>query len=135
MSYSTSMTGRVEITPPLTWFEIKDSKHYSPAGETPSFDTDLVFEIETEERQMPEGILTIERAVAVVPGDYETTGRTAQAELVELIEVFGHAHTFSGRIDGEGERTGYGPDLWRLKAIDGMIEKFVPKIVWPAESE
>jgi hypothetical protein len=58
MGYETSMTGRITITPALTWQDIKNSKHFGDGLNGWPKHPDLVFEIETEGREMPEGILT-----------------------------------------------------------------------------
>lgn len=137
MSYNTYMTGRITITPALTWMDIKDSKHFGGSAtnvegwrEYP----DLVFEIETEERPMPEGILMIERAVAIVPASehYSTRGDHAESELRELVKAFGPWHTFSGEIEGlgEGDGTIEGIDVWRLSVDCGKVRKIKPKLVW-----
>jgi len=138
MSYSTYMTGRITITPALTWMDIKDSKHFGGSAtnvegwrECP----DLVFEIETEERQMPEGVLVIERAVAIVPASeyYPTRGDHAESELRELVKTFGDVRAFEGVIEGlgEGDGTIEGIDAWRLHiAEDGKVRKIKPRLVW-----
>lgn len=130
MSYYTDMTGRVDISPPLTWAEIKNSKHYPGSREFGS--TDLAFELCERDLDMVDGTLHVVTAVAIVPIDGETNGRTAEAELRELVEVFGHAHAFSGRIDGEGEDN---VDMWRLKVADNAVTKYKAIITWPKESE
>lgn len=130
MSYYTDTTGRVEITPPLTWAEIKDSKHRPGSREWGS--TDLGFEVYERDVEMVDGTLHVTTAVAVVPIDGETNGRTAEAELRELVEVFGHSHSFEGRIDGEGEEN---EDMWRLRVVDNAVTKYKAIVTWPAESE
>ena len=132
MSYYTSMAGRIEIEPPLSWSEIKDSKHTpDQEGRWPAY-PDLVFEIEREVRDTDEGTLSIVRAVAIVPGDYETRGGAAEAELGALLAQHGTRHVFTGRIDGMGEDN---EDMWRLKPIGTTAVKFKPKFVWPEGSE
>jgi len=137
VSYSTYMTGRITITPALTWMDIKDSKHFGDGLKGWPECPDLVFEIETEERHMPEGILMIERAVAIVPASehYSTRGDHAEGELRELVKAFGPWHTFSGEIEGVGEgdrgKGAQGVDVWRLRVNDdGTVSKIKPDLVW-----
>jgi hypothetical protein len=139
MGYETSMTGRITITPALTWQDIKNNKHFGDGLNGWPKHPDLVFEIETEGREMPEGILVVERAVAVIPAShyYPTSGEYAEGELEALVEQFGQWHAFDGTIEGfgEGDGTVERIDLWRLKVVAGAIVKFTPEIVWPKGSE
>ena len=139
MSYSTYMTGRITITPALTWMDIKDSKHFGGSATNVngwSEYPDLVFEIEAEERPMPEGILSIERAIAIVPASeyYPTRGDRAENELRALIDEFGAGRTFEGTIEGVGEgdpgKGAEGIDVWRLSVDRGKVRKIKPKLVW-----
>ncbi len=137
MSYSTYMTGRITITPALTWMDIKDSKHFGDGLKGWPEYPDLVFEIETEERPMPEGVLVIERAVAIVPASehYPTRGDHAESELRELVKTFGTAREFSGEIEGVGEgdpgKGARGIDVWRLRVNgDGTVSKIKPRLTW-----
>lgn len=134
MSYSTYMTGRITITPALTWMDIKGSKHFGDGLKGWPEYPDLVFEIEAEERQMPEGVLVIERAVALVPasGHYSTRGDHAEGELRELVKAFGAAREFEGVIEGlgEGDGTIEGIDAWRLRVENGEVRKIEPRLVW-----
>lgn len=137
MSYSTHMRGRIEIAPPLNWMEIKDSKHYGGNGTTERWPEypDLVFEIEHEDKTMPEGVLRIERAVAIVPASdlYPTRGDHADSELRAIVKEFGDRHTFEGAIEGlgQGDGTIEGIDVWRMSVgYDGTVRKIKPRLVW-----
>jgi hypothetical protein len=137
MSYSTYMTGRITITPALTWMDIKGSKHFrSEADGVKGWSEfpDLVFEIEAEDRPMPEGVLVIERAVAIVPASehYATRGDYAESELRAIVKTFGAAREFEGVIEGlgEGDGTIEGIDIWRLRVENGTVRKIEPRLVW-----
>jgi hypothetical protein len=135
MSYATNFSGEIEIVPPLTYGEIKDSPHYLPNWQRDRRPGDLVFRTEIEDIETDEGVLQTVRAVAIV-GAEGSRGGTAEAELAGIVSAFMHVRgggvrDWVGRLDASGEDPG---DLWRLKVVDGYARKFEPEFVWPKES-
>ncbi len=131
MGYTTRFTGEIAITPPIPWTSIKDSPFMSQAA-TSRPGKDVKFRIEASERETPDGTLHVRRAVALVSTwEDGARGYNIIEHVQEAIDAFPE-HTFSGRIDAEGEQTG---DLWRLKVIDGRATTFEPVAVWPEASE
>lgn len=123
MGYNTSVSGEIRIEPPLTWRDFKDS----PFAGT---DKDVTFRVDEETVTTDDGPLIRKTAVALVPAwedSYKAYNLVAHVQ--EAIDAFPE-HTFTGRLDCEGEETA---DLWRVVVRDGRAVKVTPRIVWPDE--
>lgn len=133
MSYTTRFTGEIRIEPPLAWSDIKDSP-FLPANarRRGSEGRDLMFRIESDERETGEGVLTVRRAVALVSTwDDEARGYDIVAHLQEVVDAH-PTRTYHGRIDAEGTESA---DIWRLKVVARRATRFEPEIAWPEASE
>lgn len=123
MGYTTSVGGEISIEPPLTWREFKDS----PFAGT---DKDVAFHVEEKTVDTDDGPLTRKAATAIVSTWEDSYKAYHLVEHVqEVIDAF-PGHTFTGRLECEGEDTG---DLWRVVVRDGRAVKVTPRIVWPDE--
>ncbi|WP_370665416.1 DUF6205 family protein [Streptomyces sp. IBSBF 2507] len=129
MGYYTSVTGEIRIEPPLTWAEIKDNPALpETAGGRSEYDVHLRIDEETVDTD--EGQLTRKTCAALVPAWDDSFKAYHLVEHVqEMIDAF-PGHTFTGRLDCEGEEGG---DLWRVVVRDGRAVKVTPSIVWPDE--
>lgn len=122
MGYYTRVTGEFAIEPPLTWTEIRDNP-------VPT-DRDVRLRIDEETVDTDEGPLTRKTSSALVPRWDDSFKAYHLIEHVQkVIDAF-PGHTFTGRLDCEGEESG---DLWRVVVRDGRAEKVEPRIVWPDE--
>lgn len=131
MGYTTRFMGEIAITPPIPWASIKGSP-FMPEAAASRPGKDVKFRIESFERETPEGSLLVRRAIALVSTwEDEARGYNIVEHVQDAIEAFPE-HTFSGRIDAEGEEAG---DIWRLKVVDGKATRFEPTITWPEASE
>lgn len=133
MGYNTRFTGEITINPPLAWADIKDSP-FMPANARRRGDQgrDLMFRIETDERETPEGVLSVRCAVALVSTwEDDARGYSIVAHLQEVVDAY-PTRGYHGRIDAEGEEA---PDSWRLKVVDRKATRFEPIVTWPPESD
>lgn len=131
MGYSVSITGEIDINPPIGWGRIKDSP-FLPEKARGRDGRDVNFRIEEDTRDTDEGTLIAREAVALV------TTWTDEARARHLVEHVQEAidahpgHEFTGRFDCAGERPG---DLWRVEIHDRRAVRVEPRIVWPDGSE
>jgi Family of unknown function (DUF6205) len=133
MGYNTQFTGSIGIEPPLTWADIKDSP-FLPANARRhgTQGRDLMFMIDTTDRETPEGVLSVRCAVALVSTwEDEARGYSMVEHLQEVVDAY-PTRVYYGRIDAVGE---VAPDVWRLKVVNRKAVKFEPTLIWPRESE
>jgi Family of unknown function (DUF6205) len=123
MGYNTSVTGEIRIEPPLAWREFKDSPF---AGR----DMDVKLRIDEETVDTDDGPLIRKTASAIVPAWEDSYKAYKLIEHVQqVIDAF-PGHTFTGRLECEGEEN---TDLWRVVIRDGRAVRIEPRIVWPDE--
>jgi hypothetical protein len=126
MSYITHVAGEFTITPPLTWPEFHDS----PFASDDWRDTDLVLRVDEEQVNTDDGLLIRRTASALVMREIdEYNARNLIQQVQAAIDAF-PGHTFTGRLDCEGEEN---TDIWRVVVRDGRAVKVEPRIVWPDE--
>lgn len=132
MSYFTSIHGRITITPPLTWAQIKDSPYLKANARDRGLWPDALLDVTESTVQTDEGELTRREAVAIVPDeDSETSARTLIKDVQAIIDA-SDGHEFAGRFDCEGEQNS---DIWRLVIRDRRAVRVDARIVWPEGSE
>ncbi|MEV4227264.1 DUF6205 family protein [Streptomyces bobili] len=129
MGYYTSVTGEIRIEPPLTWAEIK-SNPLLPETEGGRSEYDVRLRIDEETVETDEGQMIRKTCSALVPAWDDSFKAYHLIEHVQFMVDTFPGHTFSGRLDCEGEENG---DLWRVVIRDGRAEKVTPRIVWPDE--
>jgi hypothetical protein len=123
MGYNTSVTGEIRIEPPLAWREFKDSPF---AGR----DMDVKLRIDEETIDTDDGPLIRKTASAIVPA-WEDSYKAYKLidHVQQAIDAF-PGHTFTGRLECEGEEN---TDIWRVVIRDGRAVRIEPRIVWPDE--
>ena len=123
MGYNTSVTGEIRIEPPLAWREFKDSPF---AGR----DMDVKLRIDEETVDTDDGPLIRKTASAIVPA-WEDSYKAYKLidHVQQAIDAF-PGHTFTGRLECEGEEN---TDIWRVVIRDGRAVRIEPRIVWPDE--
>ncbi|MFK0062661.1 DUF6205 family protein [Streptomyces werraensis] len=123
MGYNTSVTGEIRIEPPLSWREFKDSPF---TGQ----DMDVKLRIDAETVDTDDGPLMRKTASAIVPAWEDSYKAYKLIEHVQqVIDAF-PGHTFTGRLECEGEEN---TDIWRVIVRDGRALRIEPRIVWPDE--
>ena len=123
MGYNTSVSGEIRIEPPLTWREFKDSPFTGN-------NKDVTLHVEADTVDTDDGPLMRKTATALVPTWEDSYKAYNLVEHVqEAIDAF-PGHTFTGRLDCEGEDN---IDLWRVVVRNGRAVKVTPRIVWPDE--
>lgn len=129
MGYYTRVNGEINIEPPLTWAEIK-SNPLLPETEGGRSEYDVRLRIDEETVDTDEGQMIRKTCSALVPTwDDSFKAYHLVKHVQQMIDAF-PGHTFTGRLDCEGEETG---DLWRVIIRDGRAVKVTPRIVWPDE--
>lgn len=129
MGYITHVTGEFTITPPLTWPEFKDSQ-FAPGNITDSYDPELILRVAEEPVDTDDGPLLRRTATALVMREIdEYRAYNLLAQVQTAVDSF-PGHTFTGRLDCEGEESA---DLWRVVVREGRAVKVEPRIVWPDE--
>jgi hypothetical protein len=126
MGYYTNFTGEIAITPPLTNAEIAQHPEFT------SGDTDVRLRIVEDTTETAEGTLTRRLADAVIPAQEDSyKGYDLIEHLQAVIDAY-PGHTFTGRLNCEGEEAG---DLWRAVIRDGRAVRVEPRIIWPDDEE
>lgn len=124
MGYNTTVSGKIRITPPLAWGEIKGSPFLSDD------DMSVRLDVEVETVDTPDGELLRRTAYELIPATDEAFKAYHLIEHVQqAIDAF-PGHNFTGRLHCEGEEAG---DLWRVVIRDGRAAEVRPQIVWPDE--
>ena len=147
----TVVTGKINISPPLTWAEIRKSP-YLP--ENAAMEPDVLFEVETTEVNDPDGVMLRHRAVAILP---LAPGRSFGYQdllgtLRRLVGTYGDGRKFTGffecntsadrvnlfdhRIPGDD---GHDPNptigTWRIYVRYGNVVVVRPTLVWPDDTD
>ncbi len=132
MSYTTHVTGEFAIEPPLTWNEIKNSPFQQPSREGlwSADKIDLGLRVNETSVDTDDGpLLRRTAAWLVMPYIDEYRARDLVEQVQRCLDLF-PGHTFTGRLDCEGEEN---TDLWRVIIRVGRAVKVQPRIVWPDE--
>lgn len=123
MGYYTTFDGRIEIDPPLTWEEIRET----PWADAEGF-PELRIEVEEETVTTEVGEATLKKGVAVVPAQEDPyKGYSILSTLKEILAAFPD-HAFSGEIRAEGEEAG---DIWRMRIVNGKAIREDAQVTWP----
>lgn len=127
MGYNTSLTGRLDIDPPLNWKEAQCHPLFVPDGEEPKKALKLL--IDEDSVETDDGPLRRRRGVALVfAWDYPVVCYDILQELQAAIDHAGPQRTYSGEMEATGSDWN---DLWKLTVIDGRAARLVPTITWP----
>jgi hypothetical protein len=128
MSYTTHVRGEFVITPPLAWPQFKDSPFASGDWRA----SDLVLRVDEESVDTDDGQLLRRTAGVLAMREIdEYNSRNLLAEVQKAVDAF-PGHTFTGRLECEGEEAG---DLWRVVIRNRRAVKVEPRIVWPEDDQ
>jgi hypothetical protein len=129
MGYTTHVVGEFAIEPPLTYAEFKDSK-FAPDNIVSSYNPSLALRVSEQVVEKEDGVFLRRTATALVMREIdEYRERGLVDEVQNAVDAF-PGHTFTGRLDCEGEEN---TDMWRVVVRDGRAVKVEPRIVWPDE--
>lgn len=128
MGYTTYVRGELTVSPPLTWDEFKDSPFY--AASRGDAQRDLMLRVDAEEVDSPDGALIRRTASALVMAWEDEYRAYDLLKHVEEAVTSWPGHTWSGRLECEGEEN---TDMWRVVIRDGHAVRIEPRIVWPDE--
>jgi Family of unknown function (DUF6205) len=132
MSNPTHITGRITITPPLPWKQVKDSPYLKANARAQRLWPDALLEVVEATVQTDDGELTRREAVAIIPDEgAETSARTLISDVQAIIDA-NPEHEFTGRFNCEGEENS---DIWRAVIRDRRVARVNAMIVWPEGSE
>lgn len=127
MGYTTELTGRIVIDPPLNWAESQSHPLYLAEGEDPKKALKLL--VVEDDVETDEGTLKRRRGVALAfAWDYPVTCYDILDELQEAIDYAGAGNAHIGEMEATGEDWN---DLWKLTVVEGRAVRLVPTITWP----
>lgn len=126
MSNPTSVTGRITITPPLTWPEFRNSPLYNARYD--ASEVKLCVEEATEDTD--DGQVIRRTATALVPSTEESFNFYNLVEHVQAAVDAFPDREFGGRLECADDWGKY-----RVAVQDGRAVKVEPQIVWPDEAE
>lgn len=133
MGSLTHITGEIYVTPTIPWGEIKDSPFlFKDGGRWTVGDKSVALALDERTVETDDGTLTQKWATGIVPAaDEAYKAYSIVTDVQELVDTFGKDRTFTGMLEGEGERNG---DLWRLIVRANKVAvKVKAQIVWPDE--
>lgn len=123
MSNPTSVSGRITITPPLTWPEFKTSPLYNASYNK----SEVKLDVEEETVETLDGQAIRRTATGLVSSTEE---RFTPHYLVEHVQAALDAfpdRVFGGRLECDSEDGG----PWRVEVHDGQAVMVEPRIMWP----
>ena len=88
-----TVAGSVDISPALTWGQMKDLSYIAQNGKR---NQSLVFEVDSEKEHTDRGVLTVKSCQTLVPSGY-SDGYYLVENLRDLIGLFPE-HTFTGEF-------------------------------------
>lgn len=126
MSYGTSITGHLTITPPLTFDEIRTSPYFWP-GHGVTCTMSYCRHIQPEASYVTTGAGQNRTAVAVEATNTGHRGDDLLSDLQAVIDAH-PGHEFTGHLLGMGDSYG---DMWILVVRDRRVTELHPRITWP----
>jgi hypothetical protein len=128
MSDHTNVSGEFIIEPPLTWAEYRGNE-FAPHN-LYSYHPDLVLRVDEKEVDTEEGTLTRRTATALEVRElYPYNPRNLLEYVQRAVDAF-PGHTFTGRLDCEGDEAG---DPLRIVIRNGKAIRVDVKLIWPDE--
>lgn len=136
MSGDAQISGRINITPPITWPELVD-KEWAHKGNDrwpDGYWTDAKVHLDHLDVTTDVGILNVLVGVAIVAQGGETSAYTLTRSVQRIVDAFGTApdgtaRTFAGYLHVVWAG---GEDMWRVHVVDGRAVESRPELTWPA---
>lgn len=124
MGYSSRLDGRIEITPPLKWSELRGSKFLASNDQ---FSTLLRVKVHETTVDTDDGALIRRAGVAVCPRSaVAVKAYGLEDELREMAKAW-PGHEFTGAIIREGEDRG---DIERYRIINSQVVTEKARLTW-----
>jgi hypothetical protein len=125
MSYNARVDGELEITPPLTWPDLKGNPFHK---EKPGY-YDIRIDVEETKVDTAEGELVKRVGVSLSYGGAVTDIRaySVEKDVAEALRYLPKGTTLRGWLDCLGEDGA----VWRITVQDGQVVKVDPELVWP----
>lgn len=121
MGYTSTVTGRIEIVPPLRDRDFDRSMLDA---------NDVTFEVAITTEEVAEGTLTRKSIVAIVPAIEDSYKAYDLGENLRaaVVAVYRAGSECTGEIRREGEDQG---DVERFRIVDGSVLAERARLVWP----
>lgn len=132
MSGEARISGRITITPPITWLELYDK----PWATNPTGYPDVKIRLEMDETHTPAGVHTSITGVAIEPTGHETSASDLETEVDRIVTEFavtpdgGAPRAFKGFLHvtwGQGQDL----EIYRVIVRDGKTITINPVMTWP----
>lgn len=131
MSGDARITGRIRITPPVTWGELHDKPWAT--GQQRDHYPDVVVQLDTVTETTSAGEFKFHSGVAIVPTGNETSAYDLADEVTRIAQTFGLAP------DGTRRRFvgflhvvwGGGEEVYRVVVREFRAVDLRPALVWP----
>lgn len=133
MGYYTRISGEIHIDPPITYGELVaaeyDLSELKLRGGWLPLDGgwEIGFDVDREEVNTGEGVLTTYVTDTITPSDDETKAYNLTKCLEDVVATFGN-HSFTGTLLCYGEEGG---DIWRVVVGNGEVLEQHPELRWP----
>lgn len=131
MSGDAYISGRISISPPVTWGELYDKPWAT--GTEPGQYPDVKVELATTRETTPTGEVLHHSGVAITPTRHETSGYHLNDEVTRIVAAFatapdGTARRFDGFLHVVW---GGGQEMWRVVVQGASAVEVRPVMVWP----
>jgi hypothetical protein len=124
MGYYSTLSGRIQIKPPLRWAEFKDSDLFTRDNPVA-----LTFDVDIDLTDTDTGVTEVRTAVAVVPAwEGQAKYYDLEVDLRAFLTAFGKGRTFVGHLVRSGEEQG-DVERYSFTANGLLVEK--AELRWP----
>lgn len=135
MSYLASVDGQFMISPPLEWFQIRNSRFYLENKVTVSRDDPgIVLLVEEEISETDKGFDTVRTCSTAVPWRESFDCRNLERDAKAFVEAM---REIDRSVSGEMvvTSTEYAGDIWRVVIDKNGARKETARFTWPDGSE
>lgn len=134
MGYYSGVDGRIEITPPLRWADVRDSEFLTRGANARNC---VAFEVEETAEDTDDGTVTVKRAVAIVPAwEDDAKFYRIQDELGQIVSLAlrapGGPRELTGHLVRTGDEQG---DVERYRVENGRVATEKASLRWPDGTE
>lgn len=135
MSYLASVDGQFVISPPLEWFQIRESRFYlDNKGTVSRDDPGIVLLVEEEISETDKGFSTVRTCSVAVPWRESFDCRNLEKDATAFVEAM---KKIDRSVSGEMvvTSTEYAGDIWRVVIDKDGARKEEARFTWPDGSE
>ena len=125
MGYYSSLSGQIDIDPPLDARELRTCVWLRPTA-------NIHVEISETQVDTDDGVLTKKSGPTLVPYGEHTKAYDLEENVSAFVAEYAGSHRCNGSITVEGEDAG---DVWRIRVVNNVVVRETARVVWPDGTE